>query len=179
MLALVLVLLLASIGFSPAAEGKSDPAAEVRERLNRWTTQAEGVKQGVPTPDAAERHALLEAAIDAAERHLQAIELRRSGEARLKAIEKQSAEWKGPPGQPPFSWLLADRYRGTLLAAEEAIGVGVAFQKVVAGSVAAASEKMLAEDAAVRRARDALEKAPDDAARAAARARLEDATAAS
>ena len=175
--AAALLLLLAVASFARAETTPSaDPAAEVRERLKGWTAQAETARQAVPTPDVTTRTGLLEAAIDAAERHLQAIELRRSGEARLKAIEKQSAEWKGPPGQPPFSWLLADRYRGTLLAAEEAIGVGVAFQKVVAGSVAAASEKMLAEDAAVRRARDALEKAPDDAARAAARARLEDAT---
>lgn len=157
-------------------EKKEDPGTAVRDRLKAWTTQAETLRQGVPTPEVSSRLALLEIAIDAAERHLQALELRKSGEARLKTVEKQSAEWTGPPGQPPHSWLLADRYRSTLFAAEEAAAVALGFQKVVANSVSSASEKMLAEDAAVRRAREVLEKATDDVARAAARARLEDAT---
>ncbi|MFM7182522.1 MAG: mechanosensitive ion channel family protein [Verrucomicrobiales bacterium] len=157
-------------------EGKTDPAEGVRDRLKAWTAQSENLKQGVPTPEVGTRIALLEVAIDAAERHLQAIELRKSGEARLKAIEKQSAEWNGPPGKPPYSWLLADRYRGTLISSQEAILVAEGFQKVVAASVTEISNRMLEEDAAVRRAREALEKAPDDAARADARARLDDAT---
>lgn len=172
----LLALWFTSVSLLPAAvEAKSDPVAEVRDRLKTWTAQAESLKQGVPTPDIATRIGLLEVAIDAAERHLQAIELRKSGEARLKNIEKQAAEWSGPPGGPPYSWLLADRYRASLLAAEEAIAIADGFKKVVVNSIAQTADRILTEDAGVRRARDAVENAAGDEARAAARTRLEDA----
>ena len=126
-----LVVLAASAALSFGQEAGKDPGAEVRDRLKSWTTQLESLKQGVPTPDVTSRIGLLEVAIDAAQRHLQAIELRKSGEARLKVVEKQTSEWSGPPGEPPHSWVLADRYRATWISAEEAIAVAMGFQKLL------------------------------------------------
>ncbi len=169
-------------GFAPAQEKPASPAPEapspsvvVEERIATWTKALESLKATAP-PDAKslqERAAVLESSIEAGERHLQAIELRRSAETRLKAVEKADAEWKGPSGKAPYSVTEADRYRSTYLAADRALGVGVNFRQVVDQTLDTIQEKLVQTEAAVRRAQDTLARATRDEEKAAAKDVLE------
>ena len=157
----------------PAAD--TEPEAVVQARVERLSAELETTKATAP-PDAAalqERIAVMEATLEAAQRHLQVYQMRRGLEDRRARAEAASKEWRGPDKPPPYSIIEADRYRASMLASEDALKVAVNFREMLGQTTQGVQERLVQGEAAVRRAREAMDKAAGDDAKMAARQALE------